>query len=108
MLTQGTTDKQWKEKPRFILAVNERDFTRLFVIDYLGEGARYNILDIHHTDQVRDFEVWSVAYSRVYLKDDQEKLLKASGFEMVDFYGSYRLEPYEKQTSNRLITVAQK
>lgn len=108
VLTQGTTDKQWKEKPRFILAVNERDFTRLFVIDYIAEGARYNILDIHHTDKVRDFEVWSVEYSRIYLMDDQEKLLKASGFEMVEFYGSYRLEPYEKQTSDRLITVARK
>jgi glycine/sarcosine N-methyltransferase len=108
VLTQGTTDKQWKEKPRFILAVNDRDFTRLFVIDYVGEGARYNVLDIHHTDEIRNFEVWSVEYSQVYLRDDQEKLLKASGFEVVEFYGSYRLEPYEKQTSDRLITVAQK
>jgi glycine/sarcosine N-methyltransferase len=108
VLTQGTTDKQWQEKPRFILAINDRDFTRLFVIDYIGEGAKYNILDIHHTDEVRDFEVWSVEYSRIYLMDDQEKLLKASGFEVADFYGSYRFEPYEKQTSNRMITVAQK
>lgn len=108
VLTQGTTDKQWQEKPRFILAVNERDFTRLFVIDYLGEGARYNILDIHHAEAKRDFEVWSVEYSRVYLRDDQERLLKASGFEAVDFYGSYAREPYDKEASNRLITVAQK
>ena len=108
VLTQGTTDKQWQEKPRFILAVNERDLTRLFVIDYVGEGARYNILDIHHADEARDLEVWSVEYSRVYLKDDQERLLKASGFEAIDFYGSYRREPYEKESSNRLIVVAQK
>ncbi|MGD1994465.1 MAG: class I SAM-dependent methyltransferase [Anaerolineae bacterium] len=108
VLTQGTTDKQWKEKPRFILAVNDSDFTRLFVIDYLGEGARYNILDIHHAETERDLEVWSVEYSRVYLRDDQERLLKASGFETIDFYGSYRREPYDKETSNRLIAVAQK
>jgi ubiquinone/menaquinone biosynthesis C-methylase UbiE len=108
VLTQGTTDKQWQERPRFILAVNERDFTRLFVIDYVGEGARYNILDIHHAEAERNFEVWSVEYSRIYLKDNQERLLKTSGFEMIDFYGSYRREPYDKETSNRLITVAQK
>jgi ubiquinone/menaquinone biosynthesis C-methylase UbiE len=107
VLTQGTTDKQWREKPRFILALNDRDFTRLFVIDYLGRGARYNILDIHHTDEARDLEVWSVEYSRVYLMDDQERLLKASGFKVVDFYGSYDFEPYDKQSSNRLIAVAQ-
>ena len=108
VLTQGTTDKQWQQKPRFILAVNERDFTRLFVIDYLGEGARYNILDIHHGEAKRDFETWSVEYSRVYLRDDQERLLKTSGFETVDFYGTYGREPYDKETSNRLIAVAQK
>ena len=108
VLTQGTTDKQWKEKPRFIPVVNESDFTRLFVIDYIGAGARYNILDIRHTDRVRDFQVWSVEYSRIYLRDDQERLLKASGFGVLDFYGRYDLEPYEKETSTRLITVAQK
>jgi glycine/sarcosine N-methyltransferase len=108
VLTQGTTDRQWGEKPRFIIAVNDRDFTRLFVIDYEGEGATYNILDIRHTDEVSDFKVWRVEYSRVYLADDQERLLKASGFRAVNFYGSYRLEPYDKQTSDRLITVARK
>jgi ubiquinone/menaquinone biosynthesis C-methylase UbiE len=108
VLTQGTTDKQWQEKPRFILAVNETGFTRLFVIDYTGEGARYNILDIHHTDEARDLQVWSVEYDRVYLRDDQERLLRASGFQVVDFYGSYRREPYDKPTSDQLIAVAQK
>ncbi len=54
ILTQGTTDKQWKEKPRFILAVNRNDFSRVFVIDYLGWGARYNVLDILHSEKGRD------------------------------------------------------
>lgn len=108
VLTQGTTDRQWKEKPRFILIVNDRDFSRLFVVDYIGQGARYNVLDIYHTDEVQDFKVWSVEYPRVYLKDDQERLLKAAGFEVVDFYGSYRFDPYDSATSGRLIVVARK
>jgi len=107
VLTQGTTDKQWQEKPRFILAINDRDFTRLFVIDYKDQGARYNILDIHHTAKIRDFKVWGTEY-KIYLRDDQEKLLQASDFEIIDFYANYHFEPYKKQTSNRLITVAQK
>ena len=48
VLSQGTTDKQWNERPRFILAVNRDDFSRLFVIDYDDGGARYNVLDILH------------------------------------------------------------
>jgi ubiquinone/menaquinone biosynthesis C-methylase UbiE len=108
VLTQGTTDKQWKEKPRFILAVNTRNFSRLFVIDYFDQGARYNILDIFHGDQVRGLEVWSVDYAHILLKDDQERLLRASGFRTVDFYGTYRFDPYDSQASDRLIAVAHK
>jgi SAM-dependent methyltransferase len=108
VLTQGTSDRQWREKPRFIPVVNEPDFTRLFVIDYLGEGGRYHILDIHHSDEVRDFKVWSIEYPHMYLRDDYERLLKAAGFATVTCYGSYRFDPYDTETSQRLIVVAQK
>jgi len=108
VLTQGTTDKQWRDKPRFIPAVNTRDFSRLFVIDYLDQGARYNILDILHGEKARDFKVWSIEYPHMLLKDDQERLLKASGFEAVDSYGTYHFDPYDKETSDRLIIVAHK
>ena len=106
VLTQGTTDRQWQEKPRFILAVNDPAFTRLIVIDYLGPGARYNIVDIDHADEAHGLRVWSVDYPRVYLRDDYERLLAAAGFEAVDFYGSYRSEPYAGQRSKHLIVVA--
>jgi glycine/sarcosine N-methyltransferase len=108
ILTQGTTDKMWKEKPRFILAVNRKDFSRLFVIDYFDQGARYNILDIFHGDEAGDFKVWSTEYPYILLRDDQDRLLRASGFETVDFYGSYHFDPYDKETSNLLIAVARK
>ena len=95
ILTQGTTDKMWKEKPRF-------------VIDYFNRGARYNVLDIFHGDEAGDFKVWSTDYPDVLLQDDQERLLTASGFCGVDFYGSYHFDPYDKETSNMLIAVAHK
>jgi SAM-dependent methyltransferase len=106
VLTQGTTDRQWREKPRFILAVNEREYSRLFVIDYLGQGARYNVLDIVHGEQDAGLEVWSVEYPRMLLRDDQERLLGAAGFQRIQFYGSYRFEPYDKESSRLLIAVA--
>jgi ubiquinone/menaquinone biosynthesis C-methylase UbiE len=108
ILTQGTTDKMWKEKPRFILAVDRKDFSRLFVIDYSNQGARYNILDIFHGDEPGDFRVWSTEYPYVLLQDDQDRLLRASGFQTVSFYGSYHFDPYDKETSNLLIAVARK
>lgn len=106
VLTQGTTDKQWTAKPRFILAVNRRAFSRLFVIDYGDSGARYNVLDIFHGDERYDFAVWTAHYHIMLLRDDQESLLKRAGFSRIDFYGTYRFDPYDKASSNILISIA--
>jgi hypothetical protein len=106
VLTQGTTDKQWAAKPRFLLAVNEPEFSRLFVIDYEGQGARYHLLDLSHGPEARGLEVWSVHYPRVYLRDDQERLLGIAGFRRVEFYGSYAFDVYDVEASDRLISVA--
>ena len=106
VLTQSTTDKQWERKPRFIPAVNTRDFSRIFVIDYDKKGARYNILDVFHGQDGSDFKVWSIDYARVFLKDDHERLLKTAGFRTMSFYGSYDFSPYSKEESDRLIAVA--
>jgi SAM-dependent methyltransferase len=108
VLSQGTTDRQWAEKPRFILAANTAEFSRLFVIDYLDAGARYNIVDIRRGGAGEELEVWSVEYPRVLLHDDQDRLLRAAGFSPVEFYGSYRFEPYDKEESRTLIAVAQR
>ena len=107
VLTATPTDKQWKEKPRFVLTANTEDFSRLFVIDYLERTAQYNILDIFHSEEVRELKVWS-AELYVLLRDDQERLLKAAGFHTVDFYGTFDFDPYDKETSNKLIAVAHK
>jgi SAM-dependent methyltransferase len=108
VLTQGTTDKQWEEKPRFIPAVNTRDFSRVFVIDYNKKGAKYNILDIFHDDETLDFEVWSIDYPRIFLKDDMDRMLKAAGFRSIDYYGTYEFDPYDKEESDVLIVIATK
>lgn len=106
VLTQGTTDRQWAEKPRFILAADTSSITRLFVIDYLGAGARYNIVDINRGGDASELQAWSVDYPHILLQDDQRRLLRAAGFPAVEFYGSYQFDPYQKTESQRIITVA--
>jgi hypothetical protein len=78
------------------------------VIDYFDQGARYNVLDVFHSDESYDLKVWSTEYPYILLRDDQERLLKASAFSKVDFYGNYHFDPYDKETSNLLIAVARK
>jgi glycine/sarcosine N-methyltransferase len=106
IITQKTTDKQWEKKPRFITAVNNGEFSRVFVIDYIKKGARYNILDIFHSDNNLDFKVWSIDYDRILLKDDIDSLLKAAGFRTINYYGTYDFKPYNKEESDNLIIVA--
>jgi len=106
VLTQGTTDRQWREKRRFILAVNEPDFSRLFVIDYLGHGALYNVVDIFRGAGKEDMKVWSIAYPHMLLRDDYTRLLQEAGFQSVVCYGNYDFEPYDVEASRRLIVVA--
>lgn len=108
VLTQGTTDKQWKKKPRFILAGHKKDVTRLFVIDYIKNGARYNIVDIFHGGKKSDLKVWGTDYIQMLLRDNYKELLNSAGFMRIKFYGSFKFEPYSKKTSNRLIIVAYK
>ena len=107
VLTQGTSDRQWREKPRFLLARDRPEFTRLFVIDYAGEGARYSVLDIWHDGGGR-LEAWNTDYPHVLLRDDQERLLHQAGFDTIEFYGGFDFAPYDRDTSNRLITVARR
>ena len=88
VLTSGTSDKMWREKPRFIPEVNRGDF--------FPEGAH------------RDLLVWSITYDRVYLRHDLERVLEAADFSESKFFGSYQFQPYDKATSDILIAVAEK
>ncbi len=106
IISQGTTDKMWAEKPRFIPVVNRPNFSRVFVIDYTEKGARFNILDLFHEPERTEFKVWTREYKRVLLMDDHEKLLADAGFSSTEFYGSYSFDPYDKASSDLLVCHA--
>jgi glycine/sarcosine N-methyltransferase len=108
VISQGTTDKQWAAKPRFICMVNRPDFSRLLVADYLDRGARYNILDLFHGAGRDELIVWSKEYPVILLRDDYEALIESAGFSPPHFYGSYTFEPYDKKCSDMLLAVAHK
>jgi glycine/sarcosine N-methyltransferase len=107
VLTAIPTDKQWKEKPRFSLAADTPDCTRVFAMDYFEKTVRYNILDLLRGPSGTELKTWSAELT-VLLRDDQERLLKMAGFRQVNFYGDYDDSPYDKATSSQMITVARK
>jgi glycine/sarcosine N-methyltransferase len=108
VLSQGTTDKQWEAKRRFIPVVNRPDFSRLIAIDYLARGARYNILDLFHSVDRSELVVWTKEYPVMLLRDDYEALLKTAGFADIRFYGGCAFEVYDKTKSDILLIVAKK
>jgi glycine/sarcosine N-methyltransferase len=106
VLTQGTSDRQWNTRPRFIPAINRVDFSRLFVIDYFEKSADYTILDLVHTQDKSEFKAWTMHYNLILLRDDMDFLLKTAGFRVVEFWGDFDFSTYDKTTSQRLIAVA--
>ena len=108
VLTQGMTDKLWREKPRFILETNTAEVSRVFVIDYFEQGARFNILDVTHSPQESGLKVWSIDHPHILLGADYGRLLPEAGFSDVRLFGSYDFEAYDVESSDRLIAVARK
>ena len=82
------------------------DVSRLFVIDYLERGVRFNILEVFHSEKESGLKVWSMVRPHVLFSDDYRRLLGEAGFSDVRLFGGYGFEAYDAETSNRLIVVA--
>ena len=108
VITQGMTDKLWRERPRFILEINTSEISRLFVIDYINDGARFSILDIFHSSKQKGLKVWSIDHPHILLGADHKRLLREAGFADVGLMGDYDFQDYDEATSVRLIVVARK
>ncbi len=104
---QGNSDATMRNPPRFDPVINNRDYTRLFVIDYAGDIQTFIIFDFVHTQEITDFRYTTVRI-RIRLQDSWKKLLSEAGFDKVEFFGDWESTPYDKESSRRLIVVAQK
>ena len=108
VLSQGMSDKQIKERPRYIPVVNTVDFSRVFAMEYSEDSLHIDVLDLlHDKSSGHDFKLTSFEY-RIILRDDYERLLSQVGFVERHYFGNYQFEPYDKESSNRLIAVAQR
>lgn len=104
---QGQTDAAMKNPPKFDTVVNNRDWTRFFVLEYSGDVMTVNIFDFIHTKATSDFK-HSKVYVRIRLQDSWTRLLRGAGFTSIKFLENWDCTPYNKVTSRRLIAVATK
>ena len=108
VMDQGMTDRRLLEKKRFVLNRSTPEASRVYVIDFLSDRDwRYNTLDVSHDGGKHRMEVWSTD-AHFLLEEDQKRLLGEAGFSKVEFYGTYDFDPYDRDSSLRLITVAHK
>jgi glycine/sarcosine N-methyltransferase len=104
---QGQTDATMKKPPRFDPIVNERDYSRLFVIDYFENKMEVHMFDFIHTESERDFRHNSF-HIRIRLKDSWDLILREAEFTKIEYFGDWQFTPYDKEHSRRLIAVAHK
>ena len=104
---QGQTDASMYDPPRFSLVINNRDVTRFFTMEYSGNVMTVNIFDFIHTEDESDF--WSSSVRvRVRLLDSWKEVLRDTGFVNAEFFGGWDSVAYDKESSHRLIAVAEK
>lgn len=103
---QGQTDLSMQNPPKYSLEVNNRDFSRLFTMNYQGKIMTVNVFDLIHTDSQSDLKVNEFKI-KLRLYDDWIQILNEANLHG-DFYGSWDLTPYNKKTSKRFIVVAKK
>ncbi len=104
---QGQTDASMRTPPEFAPVLNNRDFTRFFTMAYTGDIQTVHIFDFIHTKDICEFKHSSVRI-RIRLLDSWCQILRDAGFVSVEFFGDWDLTPYHKNSSQRLIAVAQK
>ena len=104
---QGQTDASMKNPPRFAPVVNTRDYSRLFAMEYESDVMNITIFDFIHTENTTDIKTALVSI-RIRLQENWEKLLNQVGFSNITFFGGWDGDAYNKESSSRLIVVAEK
>ena len=61
---------------------------------------------LHHNSQHRGSDFHFTENVRLFLLADFEKMFAAAGLQIIEKFGSYQLDPFNINTSTRLITKA--
>ena len=107
VIDQGQTDFSMVNPPKYAPIINDRDLTRVFVMEYESKIMTVHILDFIHTETETDF-VKSTHEIKIRLIYDWTDIISRAGFTKFNFYGGWDFEQYDKNKSMRLIITAEK
>jgi SAM-dependent methyltransferase len=108
IIDQGQSDSMMNSRPRFIPVLNNREISRLFVIDYLEDSDDFitvNICDLVHTEEDNRFSL-NPFRLRIRLFDEWRELMKKASIDNYEIFGNWDMAGYDKNTSKRIIIKA--
>jgi glycine/sarcosine N-methyltransferase len=105
VLEQRNYNKLVKEQKRFIPISFRENEVFFYVLDYYISEIIFNIININVLD--RSFKVYTTEYN-ILKMEILEKLLKATGFQIMKYYDDYDFNKFNVEISDRVILVCQK
>ena len=103
---QTQTDYTMKNPPGYFPEINDRDFTRLFIMDYKENVMKVDIFDFLHKENETDFR-HSEFFIKIRLFKDWVKILKKAKL-TAEYYGNWDFQKYSTTDSKKLIIVAKR
>ena len=105
---QGQTDFSMKNPPLYVPIVNNKDISRLFVMDYAQSVMTVQAFDFIHKEKDKKYDFRRSEFKiRIRLLADWKEIL--DDLEMqAEYYGDWDSVEYDVAKSNRLITIAKK
>jgi len=107
VLDQGQTNSMMRNPPSFAPIINDRDLTRVFVMEYSKDMMKVNVLDFIHTETQTEL-IQSTHEVKIRLRDEWVQLMLHGGFRQFTLYGGWDFDRYGKNRSRRLIVIAEK
>jgi glycine/sarcosine N-methyltransferase len=108
VISNGITDSLLDTKPKFIPARINADDAFYFICEYHGEETMtFNILYVKKTADSFEHRYASTTYNAMR-QSVLERCLGKTSFKNIHYYGDYDFSAYSKETSNKLIVVAEK
>lgn len=108
VVSNGITDSLLDARPKFIPArVNEHD-AFYFICDYEGQKTlTFNILYVKQGPEIMEHVFTTTTYNAMR-KATLERCFAQTRFTNIRYFGDYDRSEYSKETSSKLIVVAQK
>ena len=103
---QGQTDLSMKSPPRYVPEVNNRDLSRLYIIDYEQRLMTVQIFDFIHNEKNGKYDFHRSEFKiHIRLFADWEEILDGLNMQ-AEYYGDWQSSTYDMNNSKRLIIVA--